>query len=103
MTSPSTARSVLDEFEELAGLEHIHVFHFNDSIGEVGSRLDRHAHIGQGTCGLSCFRAILEHPQFDDVPKILETSKEENERGKPMDLVNIATLRRMAKTALKHR
>ena len=103
MTSSNKAASVLEVFDEKAGLEHIQVFHFNDSVGEVGSRLDRHAHIGQGTCGLSCFRAIIEHPQFRDVPKILETSKEENEKGKPMDLVNIAKLRRMAKTALKHR
>lgn len=103
MTSSNKAASVLEVFDEAAGLEHIHVFHFNDSVGKVGSRLDRHAHIGKGTCGLSCFRAIIEHPQFGDVPKILETSKEENEKGKPMDVVNIAKLRRMAKTALKHR
>ena len=38
-----------------------------------------------------------------NVPKILETSKEENKAGKPMDMVNIAKLRRMAKTAVKHR
>jgi len=103
MTSSNKAASVLEVFDEAAGLEHIHVFHFNDSVGKVGSRLDRHAHIGKGTCGLSCFRAIIEHPQFGNVPKILETSKEENEKGKPMDVVNIAKLRRMAKTALKHR
>ena len=103
MTSSNKAASVLEVFDEKAGLEHIQVFHFNDSVGEVGMRLRCATHIGKGTCGLSCFRAILEHPQFDNVPKILETSKEENEHGKPMDMVNIATLRRMAKTALKHR
>ncbi len=103
MTTIAKARAVLEAFDECAGLRDIDVFHFNDSIGEVGSRLDRHAHIGEGTCGLSCFRAILENELFDDVPKILETSKEENEKGKPMDSVNIAKLRRMANTALKNR
>ncbi len=103
MSSQLNAIEVLDDFDKIAGLEHIHVFHFNDSVGSIGSRLDRHAHIGHGACGLTCFRSILEHPQFDDVPKILETSKEENEAGKPMDIVNIAKLRRMAKSAVKHR
>jgi deoxyribonuclease-4 len=103
MSTPRKARGVLHEFDEIAGLENIQVFHFNDSIGELGSRLDRHAHIGEGTCGLSCFRTIIEQSNFIDVPKILETSKEENEKGKPMDLVNIAKLRRMANSAQKHR
>lgn len=103
LSSSTKADEVLGLFDETVGLEHIHVFHFNDSVGEIGSRLDRHAHIGQGTCGLSCFRAIIERSDFNLVPKILETSKEENKSGKPMDMVNIAKLRRMAKTAIKHR
>jgi deoxyribonuclease-4 len=103
MSSRKKADAVLELLKESVGLEQIRVFHFNDSIGEIGSRLDRHTHIGQGTCGLSCFRAIIEHPQWNDVPKILETSKEENNAGKPMDMVNIAKLRRMAKSAIKHR
>lgn len=103
MSSSKRAGVVIELLKEFVGLEHVHVFHFNDSVGEIGSRLDRHAHIGQGTCGLSCFRVILELSQWNDVPKILETSKEENNAGKPMDMVNIAKLRRMAKTAIKHR
>jgi deoxyribonuclease-4 len=103
MTTPNKATETLQRFDQSAGLEHIKVFHFNDSIGSVGSRLDRHAHIGEGTCGLSCFKAILEHQAFDDVPKILETSKEENEQGELMDTVNISKLRKMAKLAKKRR
>ena len=97
MTTAKKANNVLQEFDERAGLQHIHVFHFNDSIGEIGSRLDRHAHIGEGTCGLSCFRALVRESAFKDVPKILETSKEENEQGVGMDLVNIETLRSLVK------
>ena len=103
MTTPRNAAQTLQRFEQYAGLAHIKVFHFNDSIGSVGSRLDRHAHIGVGECGLSCFKAILEHAAFDDVPKILETSKEENEKGELMDMVNLSKLRKMAKLAKKRR
>jgi deoxyribonuclease-4 len=103
MTSKSKAMATLNIFDREAGLKHIKVFHFNDSIGEVGSRLDRHAHIGDGTCGNPCFASIVQHPLFIDVPKILETSKEENENGELMDVVNIEKLRKMAKTAKKHR
>jgi deoxyribonuclease-4 len=103
MSSEEKAKKVLETFDTSAGLEHIQVFHLNDSIGTVGSRLDRHAHIGDGTCGLSCFEAIVQDAQFVNVPKILETSKEENENGELMDMVNIATLRKMAKLAKKRR
>jgi deoxyribonuclease-4 len=103
MSTMEKARNVLQQFEDIAGLEHIKVFHLNDSIGEIGSRVDRHAHIGEGKCGRSCFKAIVELPIFDLVPKILETPKEESPSGKPMDLVNISILRRMAKAAKKRR
>ena len=103
MTTDKKAKAVLDMFDEFAGLGNIDVFHLNDSIGVVGSRLDRHAHIGDGKCGLSCFKAILRDKRFDDVPKILETTKEENEKGIPMDQVNITKLRRMANTVRKSR
>ena len=103
MSTMAKARHVLQQFNDIAGLANIKVFHMNDSVGAIGSRVDRHAHIGQGTCGRSCFRSIVELPTADLVPKILETPKEESASGKPMDLVNIATLCRMVKTAKKSR
>ena len=103
MTTKNKATEVLKEFDHFAGLKQIGVFHFNDSVGQIGSRTDRHAHIGQGNCGLSCFRTILEDAIFDEVPKILETPKEEAKNGKPMDIVNITKLRRMASVAKKSR
>ena len=90
MRTNKKANEVLQQFDEIVGLEHIHAFHFNDSIGGVGSRKDRHTHIGEGTCGLSCFRMIVKNTMFDHIPKILETSKEVNKQGKLMDIVNIA-------------
>ena len=103
MRTNKKAECVLQQFDEIVGLDHIIVFHFNDSIGEVGSRKDRHTHIGEGACGLSCFRAIVKNTRFDGIPKILETSKEVNAQGKLMDIVNITKLRSMQKRARKRR
>ncbi|EKE07890.1 MAG: hypothetical protein ACD_17C00475G0002, partial [uncultured bacterium] len=52
------------------GLEHLNAFHLNDSVKDLGSRVDRHADIGAGKIGLECFRYIMTH--FDQ-PKYLET------------------------------
>ncbi len=94
MTTDTNAQKVLDRFDAECGFEHLAVFHLNDSVGAVGSRRDRHAHIGDGLCGRSCFRAIVNHRRFDNVPKILETPKEETDKGTPWDMVNIRRLKR---------
>ena len=96
MTTPARARAVLERFDETCGLGRIGAFHMNDSKGAVGSRLDRHAHIGEGACGESCFRAICGDPRFDEIPKILETAKEEGPGGVPWDEINLRRLRGFA-------
>lgn len=96
MTTEKSARAVIQQFDRICGLKHLHVFHFNDSVGEVGSRKDRHAHIGDGTCGEACFKTIVNRRSLARVPKILETPKEDDAHGRPMDLVNIAALKRLA-------
>lgn len=95
MTTPGNANAVLRKFASLCGSKHLRVFHFNDSIGELGSRKDRHAHIGDGHCGLSCFGAIIQRKGFGRVPKILETPKEGNSDGLAWDIVNIRRLKRL--------
>jgi deoxyribonuclease-4 len=95
LTTPAKAAAVLEEFDRVCGLREIRCFHFNDSEGTVGSRVDRHAHIGDGQCGRACFAAILNHRAFTLVPKILETEKGNDDRGRPWDVVNIQRLRRM--------
>lgn len=95
MHTDNNAREVIEEFDEVCGLQSLHVFHLNDSVGEVASRKDRHAHIGDGTCGKACFRTIVNDSRFDNVPKILETPKGDNEKGIPWDTVNLRRLRRM--------
>ena len=83
-------RDTMEQFDRLIGLERLHCFHFNDSRKGLGSRVDRHEHIGQGTLGLNPFRFILNDPRFATVPKILETPKGDNGE---MDAVNLGILR----------
>ncbi|MCJ7501232.1 TIM barrel protein, partial [bacterium] len=56
-----------------AGLENIRAVHLNDSMKELGSRVDRHERIGEGHIGENGFRVILREEVFTDVPGILET------------------------------
>ncbi|MBC22918.1 MAG: deoxyribonuclease IV [Phycisphaerae bacterium] len=97
MSTPDGASSVMDIWDTICGNDHLAVFHFNDSKGAVGSRIDRHEHIGKGTCGRSCFRHILQEEAFAGVPKILETAKEQDDRGRDMDRVNVDCLKRIAR------
>jgi len=66
---------VMAEFERTVGLEHLALFHLNDSLNPLGSRKDRHAAIGEGTLGDEPFRRIMRDPRFANVPKVLETPK----------------------------
>jgi deoxyribonuclease-4 len=63
------------ELDELIGLERLKVIHLNDAKGELGSRLDRHHHIGRGKLGLEPFRLLLNDDRFRDLPMVLETPK----------------------------
>ncbi|MGH2569320.1 MAG: deoxyribonuclease IV [Bacteroidota bacterium] len=64
-----------EEFDQIVGLGRLVAFHANDSKRERGSRVDRHAHIGQGRIGLEGFRLLMNDPRFVEIPKILETPK----------------------------
>ena len=60
------------------GLKNINLIHTNDSKKPLGSRVDRHAHIGQGCFGIESLRAFVMHPKLANLPLILETPKEKN-------------------------
>ncbi len=60
------------EFQRILGLEKLKAFHVNDSKGDLGSRLDRHARIGQGKIGSEAFRLLVNDPDFRNIPMILE-------------------------------
>lgn len=65
--------SVIEEFDRLIGKDQIAVFHINDSKNAPGARKDRHENIGFGRIGFNALDYIVHHPDFTDVPKILET------------------------------
>ena len=70
----------MDRFDRLIGLDRIVAFHINDSKKGLGSRVDRHEHLGKGELGETAFRIIMNDQHFKTIPKILETPK-----GKEMD------------------
>jgi deoxyribonuclease-4 len=78
----------MHHFDKTLGLKNLKVFHLNDSKGDVGSHLDRHEHIGKGKLTLFPFRYIMNN--FKDVPKVLETPKEDDG-----DKINLAVLRKL--------
>lgn len=85
-------RSTLRALDRIVGLAWVRAFHLNDSLKPQGSRIDRHAHIGQGQLGLEPFRLLVNDRRFDRRPMVVETSKEDT-KGRDMDAVNLATLR----------
>ncbi len=89
--------AVIEHFHRLLGKEQIAAFHINDSKNEKGAAKDRHANIGQGTIGLPALHAIVHHPDFIDIPKILETpylpSAEDPKQSLPPYREEIALLR----------
>jgi len=103
MTTPAKARRVLRRFGSVCGMKQLRVVHMNDSVFPVGSRRDRHAHIGEGRCGTSCFSAILRSPALQRVPKILETPKDHANDGTAWDLVNVRRLKRLARSGASSR
>lgn len=70
-----TYEATVQQFDEIIGLKYLVAFHVNDSQKELGSRIDRHAHIGKGRIGLTAFRMLMNDERFVSVPKILETPK----------------------------
>ena len=64
---------VMDEFDRILGKEQIAVFHINDSKNEPGARKDRHENTGFGHIGFAALNYIVHHPDFQDIPKILES------------------------------
>lgn len=70
-------QEALKEFEKEVGLEYLKAFHVNDSLKDLGSRVDRHASLGEGKLGLDCFRFIMTDPRLREIPKYLETPKPE--------------------------
>lgn len=67
------AEDMLAEFDRMVGLNLLWALHLNDSKTDLGSRVDRHDHIGQGKIGLAAFKVIMK--RFPNIPKVIETPK----------------------------
>ncbi|MDQ3045270.1 MAG: deoxyribonuclease IV [Chloroflexota bacterium] len=85
-------RTTISQFETIVGLVRLKAIHINDSQKALSSRVDRHAHIGDGELGLDAFRWLVNDRRLAGIPAILETEKSpdgENDRR------NLATLRKL--------
>ncbi|HTK30153.1 MAG TPA: deoxyribonuclease IV [Vicinamibacterales bacterium] len=100
IVSPEGYARTFAHFEETVGLDRLVLFHLNDSKKPLGSRVDRHEHIGQGCLGLEPFRRIVNDRRFRGLPMLLETPKEEGRPAgviavDPHDARNLGVLRRL--------
>ena len=92
LVSKGAVEQTLQRFDETIGLEELKLIHLNDSKGGLGSKLDRHEHIGMGKIGKTGFRNILKSP-LGQLPLILETPIDERRS----DVENLRTVRELAK------
>lgn len=81
------------KIDTVVGLKRLKGMHLNDCLRDYGSHVDRHWHIGEGKVGLDGFRALLNHPAFKDVPKIMETPKD-TEEDDPRNMRTVKSLLR---------
>jgi len=93
--TPKGWDSAMAELDAAVGLDQIVAFHLNDSKTELGSRVDRHAHIGQGKIGREAFRFIVNDPRFKTHPGCLETPKSDDLHE---DIENLKILRSLLDT-----
>lgn len=87
-------------FDRLVGLDRLKIIHANDSKRRLGSRLDRHEHIGEGFVGLAGFRRLLHDPRLAHLAMVIETHKTPGvcdhpkiAKLDPLDCRNLETLR----------
>lgn len=71
--TPEAWDATLNEFDKKVGLQHLYAFHLNDSVKGLGTRVDRHANLGQGEIGLEAFKFLMQDPRTRHLPKYLET------------------------------
>jgi deoxyribonuclease-4 len=94
--TPKGWNAAIRRVQALIGLEQVLAFHLNDSKSDLGSRVDRHAHIGQGKLGKEAFRPIVNDARFKQRPGCLETPKSQSLKE---DILNLAVLRSLLRRA----
>lgn len=88
--APRGYHAVMQELDRTVGIEQVVAFHLNDSKKPLGSRVDRHEHIGKGQLGRGAFRNVLRDPRWREVPMVLETPKSDDLHE---DVENLRALR----------
>lgn len=78
---------VLEEFDQVIGLDRLYAVHFNDSMNECGTHKDRHAKIGEGCIGIEGMRRVATHPLLAGRPFILETPNDDEGYAREIRLV----------------
>lgn len=94
LRTPESYRRTMKQLDEAVGLDRVLAIHLNDAKKPLGSKVDRHEHIGMGHIGRRAFGLIMKDNAIQNVPKLLETPK--TRCGKQMDPVNLALLWRLA-------
>ncbi|MBU2537872.1 MAG: deoxyribonuclease IV [Proteobacteria bacterium] len=92
--TPKAYAKTMGEFDRVIGLEHLKFFHLNDASKGLGSRIDRHTHIGQGEITVEGFRNLINDPRFSNHPMVLETPKSDDLHE---DRENLKVLRSLLK------
>ncbi|RME76016.1 MAG: deoxyribonuclease IV [Chloroflexi bacterium] len=92
--TPDTYEAMIAEFDRIIGLDRLTVVHVNDSVNDLGSRVDRHAHIGEGCIGLEPFGFFLNDPRLKHLPFLLETPKDDDPGD---DIRNLEKLRSLVR------
>jgi len=92
--TPESYQAMLADFEDIIGLDKLKVIHVNDSVADLDSHVDRHAHIGEGYIGLEPFGYFLNDERFKDIPFLLETPKKDDPGD---DIRNLQKLRSLLK------
>jgi deoxyribonuclease-4 len=99
LETPAEYQQSLDQLLRFVGLAALQAIHLNDSKQPLGSRKDRHEHIGHGRLGLEPFRHLLHDDRLRSTPMYLETPKQQHDDGRSWDQVNLATLRALVADA----
>ena len=97
LRTPAALGRTLEQFDRTIGLESLLAVHLNDPKAALGSRRDRHEHVGRGHIGEAGFEAIVNDPRLARLPMILETPKGTDDAGRDWDEVNAETLRRLCR------
>jgi deoxyribonuclease-4 len=97
LATPGEYDETIDRLDRSVGLSRVRLWHLNDSCRELGSRVDRHAAIGEGRMGLKPFRHLVNDPGFRHLPMILETPKG-IQAGEDLDARNLRVLRGLVRT-----